>query len=211
LIIGIIASGPSATIEDAKLLRSVCDQIIAVNDSWRLCRSLDGKHFADHIYGSDMKWWNYAIGDITRDFDGKLWTQRVQWTQEPENWGITCLESEPETGQAFDLCAEPGRIHTGLNSGYAAINLAYHLGAKSIILLGYDMGYRDSRTHWFNDRPDHLNVKSDYTGFIKRFNTIDPKKHGIEILNASRKTALTCFPLVDLEDLVETEKQCAVL
>ena len=194
--IGIVASGPSANIQDAQLLRNCCDEIIAVNDSWRLCRD-NGTYFNDCIYGTDMKWWKYAIGDIIRDYDGDLWTQRAQWTEEPEGLGIKCMESSID----HDLCNEPGKIHTGSNSGFAAINLAYHLGAKTIILLGYDMRMDGNRRHWFNDRPEKLNVKSDYNAFITQFNRIDAKKHGIEILNASRRTSLTCFPLVNLEDL----------
>ena len=197
--IGIVASGPSATVQDTQKLRAICDQVIAVNDSWRLCRGTDGKYFSDHIYGTDMKWWKYAIGDIVRDFDGKLWTQRKQWTEEPEGLGITCFESE----QKPDICTEPGKIHTGSNSGYAAINLAFHLGGVGvqIILLGYDMQTQGSRRHWFNDRPEVLNVESSYPDFIRKFNTIDAKKHGIEILNASRRTLLNCFPLIELENL----------
>jgi len=200
LRIGIVASGPSASMADAQKLRAVSDQVIAINDSWKLCRGADGKYFNDHIYGTDMKWWDYAIGDIARDYDGKLWTQRVQWTREPEELGINCLESESKP----DLCTEAGKIYTGSNSGYAAIGLAYHLGGAGtqIILLGYDMCMDGNRRHHsFVDRPAHLNQDSPYTGFIKQFNTIDAKKHGISILNASRKTALNCFPLVNLEDL----------
>lgn len=196
--IGVIASGPSANVQDAQMLRACCDLIIAINDSWRLCRGSDGKYFNDCIYGTDMKWWKYAIGDIARDFDGDLWTQRKGWTEEPESLGIKCMESSCEP----DLCAEPGKIHTGSNSGFAAINLAYHLAAKTIILLGYDMRMLGiNRHHNMVDRPDSLNVESNYSDFIGQFNLIDTKKHGIKILNASRRTSLTCFPLVDLEDM----------
>jgi hypothetical protein len=199
LRIGIIASGPSANVQDAQLLRRRCDILIAINDSWRLCRGVDGSYFADIIYGTDMKWWTYAIGDIMRDFDGDLWTQRQQWTELPESLGIKCMESECKP----DICTVSGKIHTGSNSGFAAINLAYHLGAKTIILLGYDMqvDVLGKRHHDLVKRPDALNVGSNYNNFAKHFDSINPKKHGIEILNASRRTLLNCFPLVDLEDL----------
>jgi hypothetical protein len=195
--IGIVASGPSATVEDARLLRKCCDKIIAINDSWRLCRAPDGQYFADCIYGTDMKWWLYAVADISRDYDGELWTQRIGWTEEPEALGIRCMESDRKP----DLCTEVGKIHTGHNSGFAAINLAYHLSADTVVLLGYDMDMDGERRHWFNDRPERLNVKSDYTLFSRSLETIDTEKHGIEILNATRRTALKCFPRVKLEDL----------
>ena len=192
--VGIIASGPSATIQDAAKLKACCDFVIAINDSWRLCPN------ADVIYGTDMKWWKYAIGDIMRDFEGDLWTQRKQWTEEPEKLGINCMESECKP----DICTKEGKIHTGSNSGFAAINLAYHLAEKpvSIVLLGYDMQMQGSKRHHDQvKRPQELNVASDYSNFISHFSTINTEKHGIEILNASRRTLLNCFPLVELEDL----------
>ena len=196
--IGIVASGPSACSQDAQKLRECCDLIIAINDSWRLCRNDTGDYFNDIIYGTDMKWWDYAIGDIIREFDGELWTQRVGWTKVPEELGIKCMESECKP----DLCTEPGKIHTGSNSGFAAINLAFHLKAKTVILLGYDMQMDGGkRHHSMVNRPDYLNIGSDYTQFIKNISMIDAKKHGIEILNASRRTSLNCFPLIDLENL----------
>jgi hypothetical protein len=192
LRIGIIASGPSATVQDAQKLRTCCDVVIAVNDSWRLCPE------ADVIYGTDMKWWKFAIDSIKKHFNGDLWTQRQQWTELPEEIGIKCMESECKP----DICTESGKIHTGSNSGFAAINLAYHLGAKTIILLGYDMQLEgNKRHHDLVKRPDALNVGSNYNSFSKHFDSINPKKHGIEILNASRRTLLNCFPLVDLENL----------
>lgn len=46
------------------------------------------------------------------------------------------------------------------NSGSASINFAYHLGAKKIYLLGFDM-FNDSeykRTHWHSGHPDPMNT-----------------------------------------------------
>ena len=36
----------------------------------------------------------------------------------------------------------------GLDTGYAAVNAAYLLGARTIILAGYDMRFSDGRSHW---------------------------------------------------------------
>lgn len=189
--VGIIASGPSASIEDAAKLRSICDEIIAVNDAWRLCKE------ADHLYATDMRWFDWALPDLVRDFNGQLWTQRVQWSKEPESLGIGCFESECKPG----LCTEPNKIYTGSNSGYAAINVAWHFGARTVYLLGYDMGLRGGQRHFFTDRPEHLNVSSNYDDFINKFRTIDPAKYGLEIINLSRQTRLVHFPLGNIDEL----------
>ena len=89
-------------------------------------------------------------------------------------------------------------LHYGGNSGYQAVNLAYLLGAKTIILLGFDM----FGTHYFGDHDKSLNNGSPYSQFIKAFETIDPEKHGIEIINCSRQTAMECFPRTTLENVL---------
>jgi len=81
--------------------------------------------------------------------------------------------------------------------------LAFHLfgSGTRIILLGYDMMVDGKQRHWFGDHPQGLNVASNYTSFMNRFKTIRPAEYGLEILNATRRTALTCFPCHRLEDL----------
>jgi hypothetical protein len=141
---------------------------------------------------------------VAQDYEGVCWTQSVQWpkNEPPEAWGIRCLEAD--TG-ADGLSRDPAKIHTGKNSGYAAIGLAYHLGAQRILLLGYDMKMSGDRRHWFGAHPKGLEVASSYPDFIGRFKTIVPESYGLEIWNLTRDTALHCFPRYDLDEV------CAVL
>jgi uncharacterized Rossmann fold enzyme len=92
-------------------------------------------------------------------------------------------------------------VNGGGNSGYQAINLAYHLGAERVILLGYDMHCHSGQSHWFGDHPKDFASNTQYERFIKRFRTIKPADYGIEILNCSRVTALDAFPRYSLDDL----------
>ena len=136
-----------------------------------------------------------------RDYEGTCWTQDVQWADpkaQPEQWGITKLISLEKPG----LSREQGTIHRGDNSGYQAINLAYLLGAERIILLGFDMMMHGTQRHWFGDHPDHMNSASSYPNFIKHFETIKPAEYGIEIWNCSRRTALKCFPVHNLNEVL---------
>ena len=154
----------------------------------------------DHIWATDHRWWAYHIADITRDYDGQCWTQDVQWpaTDSPQAWNIHCLTSDTA---AKGLSRDKEKIHTGKNSGFAAVGLAYHLGAERIILLGYDMMMDGNQRHWFGDHPDKLNVNSNYVDFARIFATIKPEDYGLEIWNCSRRTALKCFPVYSLDDL----------
>ncbi len=49
-------------------------------------------------------------------------------------------------------------------------------------------------SHYFGKHPKNLNNGSPYQSFMKSFETIDPKKYGIEIINCSRQSALEHFP-----------------
>lgn len=89
-------------------------------------------------------------------------------------------------------------IHYGLprggNSGYQAVNLAYQLGAKTILLLGFDM----KGTHYFGNHPDGLVQDSPFHNFIESFKTITE----VEIINCSPDSALTCFPYMRIQDAI---------
>ena len=156
---------------------------------------------ADHLFSCDYRWWKHHIADVSKEFEGACWTQDKQWNDKgctpAEQWGIKTLVSEGKPG----LSRQQGVIHQGRNSGYQAVNLAYLLGAERIVLLGYDMKMRGDQRHWFGAHPNGLEVHSDYTSFIMAYETIKPSEYGLEIFNATRDTALHCFPVVDLDEL----------
>lgn len=111
---------------------------------------------------------------------------------------MTVLQSRPNKG----LSRSQGVLHSGQNSGYQAINLAYLMGAEVILLLGYDMARRNGKGHFFGEHPETLNHKTDYRQFITNFDSIKPDQYGIEIINCTRDTALTAFPKMDLEKAI---------
>jgi len=89
-------------------------------------------------------------------------------------------------------------IRTGNNSGYQAINLALHLGATTIVLLGYDM----QGTHFFGKHRD--GSLPPFAICLKNFATMVPelKAHHIRVVNCTRKTALRAFPILPLEEVL---------
>jgi hypothetical protein len=106
-----------------------------------------------------------------------------------EKFGLNYREGEDGPGLGKD------RLRYGSNSGYQAINLAYLMGAKRILLLGYDMGHSDKR-HFFGEHPKAIRASTDYRQFIPGFSALarDLDKEGVSVINCSRQTALTCFP-----------------
>lgn len=102
------------------------------------------------------------------------------------------------------LCTEPHTINHGLNSGYQAINLAYHTGAKRIILLGYDMQHTGGKSHWHGDHPKSLSNAQGIHNWRHRFIALagDLKRMGVQVYNCSTDTALKCFERADVRDVL---------
>lgn len=106
----------------------------------------------------------------------------------------------------MEATGEPGlgknRLHTGANSGYQAINLAYLFGAKKIILLGFDMKRGpNGETHHHGNHPGVLNRSLPIHTWLKKFPKLafDLKTEGVEVINSTRDTSLECFNKINLE------------
>jgi len=155
------------------------------------------------VYSTDARWYKHWIETLTRDYEGNLWTQSIAWPKEtpPEAWGITVLKG---CTQGIGLSTDPEVLHCGQNSGFAAVNLAYHrLNGEggTIILLGFDMHVSNGKRHFFGAHPGNMEVDSNYNDFMRNFRKIDCAALGIDIWNCTRRTALDCFPLIDLDTL----------
>jgi hypothetical protein len=195
-----LATGPSLTPEVCDQVRAAGLPTIAINDAHRLAP------WADVLYSSDRHWWPFYKG--VPAFTGMKFGigsapgKANAFAQHPE---IAVLRNTGYDG----LELEPTGLRNGKNSGYAAINLAVHLGAARMLLLGYNMGYRGGRAHFFGNHPPGLTQReSTYTAFRARFETlVDPLAEiGVEVLNCTAETSLTAFPVCDLALALETHQ-----
>lgn len=195
----VIAGGPSLTREDVEHCRDKC-RAIAVNNQG-IDAKINGVFYpamapwADVLYAADAKWWTqYAPASLS--FAGRKITIRDHRFQD-----VNVLQISPDV--VFD--PRPTHIATGGNSGYQALHVAVHFGAKRILLLGFDMkADRKKRKHWFGDHPGNLNAPGNYKGWERAFGRIAPvlKHRGIEVINCSRDTALTCFPRAAITEVL---------
>lgn len=185
-----IAGGPSLTPEDVAFCQGKA-RVIAINDAYRLAP------WADVLYAADAAWWRRHWSAV-KTFAGLKFSIGSCDTALPEPNTVQYLRNTGLTG----LERDPRGLRTGKNSGFQSINLAAHLGAKRIVLLGYDMGHAPGQpSHWFGEHPAGLNRHSPYAAFLECFaSLIAPLKAlGIEVLNCSRQTRLNCFPRFPLE------------
>jgi len=106
-----------------------------------------------------------------------------------------------------DGLAEDGRYINGVNSGFGALNLAYHKGAKFIVLLGFDMHTDDNGDiHFHEGYPWEADAKRTaryYEKWTRPFETAAKQleKRGVEVWNASPTSRIEAFPKCGLEDL----------
>jgi len=208
-----LASGPSLCAEDVDYVRGKA-VVIAINDAIRLAP------WADVVYSSDQIWWGNHYKSM-RAFSGlkvrvNPSQHRVSLKPAPNGvcpgcyrrlplnkdcWceGIVTMRNAGERGLSLD----PSAIVTGHNSGTSAINVAVHLGATRILLLGYDMGPDDRGRRHFYDTGATA-ISSPFYKFRQLTETMaEPlKAAGIAVLNCSRRTALDCFPCQPLREVL---------
>ncbi len=173
-----IASGPSLTSDDVSLVRDKAKTIV-VNSSYQMAP------WADCLYAADARWWKSHHG--APEFHGLKYALEANAAKWP---GVTVLKYGGERG----LSSDPTSLKSGRNSGYQAIGLAVHFGASRIVLLGYDMQRGPKgEEHWHANHQEHR--RSDYPNFLRFFDgLVEPlKARGIQIVNCTRRTALTCF------------------
>lgn len=181
-----IASGPSLTQEDVDYCRGKADKVYVTKECFKMAP------WADLCYAADADWWDFWKG--LPEFKGE------KWTCEPEaakKWGITHIPYRVDLHWSKDKSV----VATGGNSGFQLVNLAELHGATEIILLGYDLGFKGGDKHWWDKTIKRDSRPSNYNEWIKRWHLAVPHITA-KVYNATRQTYLTCFPRVELKDVL---------
>lgn len=191
----IIGGGPSLVGQDLCLAGGLKYYLrdkfcIACNDSIYI-----GPEWIDILWFCDYEWWEKRLcapglfqGLIahcsTRDYVGCFRMRR---------------------GKEYGIDTRPNTVAWNNSAGNAAINLAWHWGAKTVVLLGFDAGetiVRGNReTNWYPRKGKQH--KSTWDRFLKAYPYIkqDADKLGLEILNATPNSRIKEFPFVRLEEI----------
>lgn len=87
------------------------------------------------------------------------------------------------------------------NSGCGAVAFAASRGAERIVLIGYDCQKTGGKVHHHGDHPPNLGNAKSMSQWFVRFRKLAEtmSRAKVNVINASRETALTCFPRMDLE------------
>lgn len=192
----VMGSGPSLTQADVEFAQAHVDAVVAVNDSYKFAPN------ATALYAADKHWWGWHKGCVAQHKVGSVsypaFTGRLKYSLAQTPWypDVQVLSRGPDRGLTHD----PAKVALGYNGGYQAINVAVHLGATRILLLGLDM--KGDAAHFFGKHPN--NSHAPFALCIERFTTlVQPlRTAGVEILNCTPKSALTAFPMVSLRDVL---------
>ncbi len=174
-----IASGPSLTAEDCETAKASGHPAIVTNTTFRLAP------WADVILAMDLKWWKEYGAEVKAKCTGR----RMSTSHAARAYGAESLW-------------QCGWFSNPLNTGQAAITLAMVSGASKIVLLGYDCQMTRGKSHHHGDHPKHLGNAGSIKRWPKHFEQMarDAGKAGVDVVNCTRATALTCFPRVDLKE-----------
>jgi len=197
----IIGGGPSVNDMPLELIHN--KKVIGVNNSYLL------GNWVDVCWWGDLKWWLWHRKTLLTKFHGLLVTCNTKNTMYIQNkhW-VRFMGRGTPTG----IETRAGYVAWNKNSGTSAINLAYHFGAKTIVIVGFDMcDGKGGKTHWHGGHEQDNRKGSTgkpkkrvtpYSRFVKSTTFIarDAKKLGITILNASPVSTINAFPKVRLED-----------
>lgn len=169
---------------------------IGANEAFRL-----GPALCSRLLFADWKWWR------ARKFDLEDYARKggivYSICPDTERFHLPWLR---QLGRGSPLLSsQKDTLGWNHNTGAAAINLAFLLGAKRIFLLGFDMTADPTgQTHWHNWRGGPT-PPSSYVRFISSMAGMAAglKGKGIEVLNVSDGTSkLPYFPMIGFKDFL---------
>lgn len=186
----IIASGSSLRKEDVLLLRDRMH--VAVIKS-----NIDLAPWAEMVYGCDVHWWRHRRG--LPDYKGL----KLSYDRASAFCGIQLLRILSPTCDEL-LFEEPGLVGSGGNSGFQLLNQVAQFGCTGILLLGFDMQgpHWYGRNNWeYANNPDAMNFRRWAKAFNQ--NAAKLKAMGIDVVNASSKSAITQFEFATVGQAIE--------
>lgn len=166
----VICSGPSLTYEDCEKVRDSDQKVIVTNTTYRLAP------WADVVFGFDRGWWELHAAELDRfGFTGHRY----------------CMHPKAPTAM---MVHGLGWIPNCGNSGACSVALSVRFGVRKVILLGADCK-KGEKAHWHEDHPAPLRNAQSVESWPAQFQKAADfaAKNGVDVVNCTRDTALTCF------------------
>jgi hypothetical protein len=197
-----IATGPSLAQYDIDVARQKGFALFGCNNVWELTK-------LDVLYCCNENWWDHYWSPTLAEYPASKWTGSKEAAK---RYGLNWINGYDRPG----LSSNPDYVHHGHGSGFSLVNLAFLMGARRIVLLGYDLKYApdyqgpteqpgSTPRHYFGEYPKALQhwprmeVRGGvHVGLVQRYESV-AKQGAVEIINCSRDTALTCFQRMSID------------
>jgi hypothetical protein len=186
----IIGGGPSVLKTDTTNLPG---RIIATNEA-----GLTVRPDADVLFFADLRWWEWNKDRMHLYTGPRIVTNNLMNNSPDRVHYLNRYRGNQNLG--LPLSEDPTRL-SGWCSGGRCINLAFLLGAREIVLIGFDMHEKDGDNfHNMHKSPPLKGRKAER--FIPSIEAFLPglNKHGVNVVNCTPGSALTCFPIMSLEE-----------
>jgi hypothetical protein len=169
----LLAPGPSATVEQAELVRSAGIPLGAVSNGFELAP------WAEFLAASDGSWWRRH--PHAAEFQGEKF----------------CM-CELRDAQRVMIPT----VGSVCNSGVLGLEVAKKKGATRILLIGFDM----HGSHFFGKYTNGLRntTPTQREQHKKQFREWGRSNKAVDVINCTPKSALECFPVARLEEVIET-------
>ncbi len=193
----VVGGGPSINHTPLQLIKHRA--VVGCNDAFRLGEWVDWLVFADR------RWWMWNSDEVAqwknRERVVSLVPQLLDERIEKWPWLKILRRDEGR----FGLSVEQDTCCWNRGCGGAAINVAYLLGAAQIVLLGFDMRMVQESHNWHGhhqkqERPQIY--QNSMIPFLKPMSDA-MKVTGLQIVNATPRSAMDLFPVMTLEEVLE--------
>lgn len=135
------------------------------------------------MFAMDRQWWQTHGDEVIASFGGA----RYSINNMAAKYNVVKLP--------------PAFKHYG-NSGAACIAMAAQGGASRIVLLGFDCQHTGGKAHWHGNHPKGLGNAGGVDKWQEKFAELARDIAGIDVINATKETALNCWPRKSLKDLL---------
>jgi len=199
--VAILGGGPSLKGVDLSPLAASGVRVVAVN------RALEIYPAADLHFAADAKWYRLH-GRTLAGFAGLRVTccGNDRLAREHGAERLLWLRAHGRGGTAPPALSKDPSALRGECSGGLALNMAYRLGARRILLLGYDFKAGPAgETHWHDGYEGPCRARDAglwRNKFMPAIERMAPalQAEGVEVVNCNPDSALRCFPFATLEE-----------
>lgn len=186
----IVAGGPTAKEQPYHLIRPE-HRVIVINNAHQLVPG------ADILFACDLAWWRRYGATLT--FKGLRLSTDKHACKLP--YGVQQVNLDRPSDK-MNL-VKFNTVGWGGNSGFQALNLAVQMGAKKIVLVGYDMTTVHG-LHWHGSHPRGMNNPTENN--VRRWCRAvdgaadDLEPLGIKVVNCSPVSALQRYEKMGLKE-----------